>query len=144
MSFYTGVLGMTLIMTNTFFWHHIPIFRGSFKSILETVCHITSTFWEPFNIFCEILYRRSWCSFWGSLHYFFFHIMTLLVSVRGIFGLTLGNVYLIIDNCSIFSHQTLYRCSWYNDDGHCTKKCFLYHVPRVHFRICSIFSLGVF
>ena len=42
----------------------------------------------------------------------------------GIFGLILGNVYLILHNCSIFSHETLRRCSWYNPDGLYTQKTF--------------------
>ena len=53
------------------FWHHVSIFRGHLRVFWGLFWHITSTFWEPFNMVCEILYRCSWCSFWGSLHYFF-------------------------------------------------------------------------
>ena len=66
-------------------------------------------------------------------------------SVLGrIFGLILGNVYLILQHCSIFSHETLYRCSWYNYDGHCTKNCFYIMFPGVHFRISSSISRELF
>ena len=106
-------------VTNTFFfdimssssWGHFRVFWGLFW-------HITSTFWEPFNIFswnyvqtCLVFLLRvtalffsiSW-SCWGAL--------------GGIFGLILENVHLILYNCSIFSHETLYRCSSYNTDYH--------------------------
>ena len=73
-------------------------------------------------------------------------------SVLGrIFGLILGNVYLILQHCSIFSHETLYRCSWYNYGGHYIKNCFYIMFPGAHFCISSsisrerfnIFSWGV-
>ena len=106
--FCSGVLGITLTIVNTkFFWHNVPLLRGHFGVFLDLFWHITSTFWEPFKIFCEALV--------------------------GIFGLVLANDYLILHNCSIFSHETLYRCSSYNYDGHRTKNCFLYHVPRGSF-----------
>ena len=76
------------------------------------------------------MYRRSWCSFWGSLHYFFSISWPSWGSLGGIFGLILGNVYLILHDCSIFSHETLYRCSWYNSDGHYTQKTF-YIMPSL-------------
>ena len=70
--------------------HHIPLFRGGhFGVFWGLFWHITSTFWEPFIIFCETLCRSSWCFFWGSLHNFF-HIMTLLGSFRGYFRAHFG------------------------------------------------------
>ena len=89
-----------------FFWHHVPIFRGSFKSIFEpilgcyvyflrTVKYVLWNFVQTFLVFLlrvtELFFSMSW-PFWEAL--------------GGIFGLILGIVYLIIHNCSIFSHQT--------------------------------------
>ena len=102
---------------------HLRVFWGLFW-------HITPTFWEPCNMFCEILYRRSWCSFWGSLHYFFSISWPSWGALGGSFGLILGNVYLILNDYSIFSHQILYGCFWYNLDGHYTQKTF-YIMPSL-------------
>ena len=125
---------LNLIITNAkFFFDIMSLSSGNIFGVFWGLFwHITSILWKPFNMFCEILYRRSWCSFWASLHYFFY-IMTLMEALGSIFELILGNVYLILHNCSIFSNETLYRCSWYNYDGLYTKSCFLYHVPRGSF-----------
>ena len=58
-----------------------------------------------------LFFSISWPSWWAF---------------QGIFGLILGNVYLLLHNCSISSHATLYRCSWYNPDGNYTQH-FLHH-----------------
>ena len=54
-----------------------------------------------------------------------------------IFRLILGNVYLILHNCSIFSHETWHRCSWYNPNGHYTQNLFTSCRPSagVHFKV---------
>ena len=68
--FCSGVLGITLTIANTkIFWNNVPLLKGHFGVFLGLFWHITFTFWEPFKIFCEILYKSSLCSFWGSLHY---------------------------------------------------------------------------
>ena len=144
MGFCTGVLGITLIITNSKtvleFMSHSS--RGHFGVFWGLFWHISSNLLEPFDMFCEVLCRLFWCSFWGSLHYFF-HIMTVLGALGDIFGLNLGNVYLILHNCLIFFHVTLYMCSWYNYDGHCNKNCFLYHVPRGSFSHIFLYFLRI-
>ena len=82
--FCSGGLEITLIATNTFFKMMFPSSGGHFRLFWDIFWHITSTFWEPFNMVYEILYRRSCCFFWGSLHHFF-HIMTFLGSLFGVF-----------------------------------------------------------
>ena len=134
MGFCTDVLGITLIITNSKnvleFMSHSS--RGHFGVFWGLFWHISSNFLEPFNMFCEILCRRFWCSFWRSLHYFF-HFL------GDIFGLILGNIYLILHNCLIFSHVTLYMCSWYNYDDHYNKNCFLYHAFYIRGSFMHIF-----
>ena len=134
MKFCTDVLGTTLIITNTnIFWHHLPLLMGVFWGILgailayyiyflRTVQYVLWNFVQTFLVLLlrvTALFLSTWWPSWGAL--------------GGIFGLILGNVYLILHNCSIFSHETLYKCSWYNTDGHYTKNCFLYHVLRGSF-----------
>ena len=84
MGFCTDVLGITLIITNSKnvleFMSHSS--RGHFGVFWGLFWHISSNFLEPFNMFCEILCRRFWCSFWRSLHYFC-HVMTVFGSLRG-------------------------------------------------------------
>ena len=134
MKFCTGVLGITLIVTNTnsfltscpalqgdilgYFWVYFGILRLLFGSRSKySVKFCTDVLGVSFEGHCTTV-SISW-PYWGTL--------------GGTFGLILGNVYLILHNCSIFSHETLYRCSWYNYDGHYTKSYFLYHGPRSSF-----------
>ena len=132
MKFCTGVLGITLIITNTiffffFFGHHVPLFRGTLCGILgpilayyvyflRTVQYVLWKIVQTFLVFLlrviSLFFSISWPSLWG------------------IFRLVLDNVYLILHKFSMFSHEALYRCSWYDYDGLHTKNCFLYHVPR--------------
>ena len=67
-----------------------------------------------------LFFSISWPS-WGAL--------------GGIFGLILGNVYQILHDCSIFSYETLYRCSWYNSDGHYTQKTSCLPSAEGHFGV---------
>ena len=83
--FCSGVPSITLNITKTCFLASCPPSSGGhFRVFWGLFWHITSVFWEPFSMSCQILYRPSWWSFWASLHYFF-HIMTLLGTLRWIF-----------------------------------------------------------
>ena len=44
------------------------------------------------------------------------------------FGTYFGILRLLFENCSICSHEILYRCSWCSFEGHCTI-FFPYHDP---------------
>ena len=74
------------------------MFSRNFVDILGVSLRVTALF-----------FPMSWPS-WGAL--------------GGIFGLILGNVCLMLHNCSIFPHEVLQRCSWYNPDGHYAQKLF--------------------
>ena len=145
MKFCTGVLGIIMIITNTKIIFDITSlsskrhFGGILGPILayylyflRTVQHVLRNFVQASLVFllrvkCTI-FSISWSS-WGAL--------------GGILGLILGNVYLILYNCSIFSHETLYRCSWYNYDGHYIKNRFLYHVSRGSFLHIFLYFLRI-
>ena len=81
MKFCTGVLDITLIITNTFFDIMFPSSGGHFRVFWGLFWHITSTFWEPFNMFSwnfvqtffvfllrvtALFFSISWPS-WGAL-----------------------------------------------------------------------------
>ena len=40
-------------------------------------------------------------------------------------------VTLFLENCSIFSHKILYKCSWYYSDGHCTIKKLIKNIFQI-------------
>ena len=108
MRFCTGVLGITLIITNTrklfdimsrSSGGHFGVFWGLFS-------HIISTFWEPFNKFYAILYTCSWCSYPLRITALFFPISwPSWRALGGIFGLILWNFPLIFQKQSMFSHE---------------------------------------
>ena len=107
MKFCTGVLGITLVITNTrkifdimsrSSGGHCGVFWGLFS-------HIISTFWESFNKFYATLYTRSWCSYPLRITALFFPISwPSWRALGGIFGLILWYFPVILQNQSMFSH----------------------------------------
>ena len=130
MKFCTGVLGITLIITNTNF-----CFLTSCHALQGDTLGYSGAY---FGILRLLFENRSMCSVkicTQTFLVFLLRVTALFFSISwpslwGIFRLVLGNVYLILHKCSIFSHETLYRCSWHDYDGLYTENCFLYHVPR--------------
>ena len=114
------------------FWHHVPPFRGHILGYSGAYFSILSLLFENRSItslkFCRDVLGvpfKGHCTI-------FFHIMTLLGILRGVF---LGSFWAMLktaklQNCSIFSRETLYRCSWYNADCHYTKRTF-YIIPSL-------------
>ena len=82
MKFCTGVLDITLIITNTFSDIMSPSSRGHFRVFWGLFWHITSTFWEPFNMFPWNFVQTFLVFLLRVTALFFFHIMTLLGNLR--------------------------------------------------------------
>ena len=82
MNFCTGVLEITLIITNTFSDIMSPSSRGHFRVFWGLFWHITSTFWEPFNMFSWNFVQAFLVFLLRVTALFFFHIMTLLGRLR--------------------------------------------------------------
>ena len=94
MKIFTGVLGITLIITNTKTFFDAMSLSSAGGDILGysegLLWHITATFWEPFNMFSWNFVQTFLVLLWESLHYFFFHIMALLGSLRMYFWAHFG------------------------------------------------------
>ena len=93
---------------------------GKFYPFLFVSIFSYSISWESLNIFS-----------WNFVQLFFLLVFnTLEQSPRSaggqlwVWGPILAYVLIFLDICSIFSHETLYRCSWYNPDGHYTQNKF--------------------
>ena len=123
MKFCTGVLGITLIITNTKIFFDI-MFQGDILGYSGAYFGILRLLFENRSIYSVKCYTDVLDVPFVGQCTIFFHIMTLLGSLRGYFRAHFGQCLSNTSNCSIFSHKTLHSCSWYNPHGDYTQKTF--------------------
>ena len=96
----------------------------------------SSLSWEWFNIFSWNFVEIFLVLIWWSLNTKkSLHSSLCWGLFWVIFGLILMFVPIFLENCSIFSCEILYRCSWYS-----TLKFFMSCVPGAHSTVCSSIS----